>query len=267
MRSPAEGVVFSTSTTATSCRFCTPHTLLSPHSSFALRRPSSSQCLFALCKSHASVLFCILSNALHVLYFSHYIHSLGPIRFNKTQEFFMYFFSVYYTPVNYTDLYVFAIQLCFRALDANTVYDTCLAFFIQGLKEEIEDDNEDAPKGKETMLTYFFFCLLSAVYDRNIISYDSDVVLTRRVINYACRMENQTLREIEESMQNFQPQDELVFKILQRIADEEYDMDKAENVYRLKKETVQQASIFNGYGSLFDQNEMLEVCVLARSEE
>ena len=44
-------------------------------------------------------------------------------------------------------------------------------------------------------------------------------------------------------------------------------MDKAENVYRLKKETVQQASIFNGYGSLFDQNEMLEVCVLACSEE
>ena len=62
------------------------------HSSFALRRATTFPRLAALLQQHAPVLECVLSNALHSLYFSHYIHSLGTIRFNRVQEFFMYFF-------------------------------------------------------------------------------------------------------------------------------------------------------------------------------
>ena len=126
------------------------------HSSFALRRPTTFPHLAALLQQHAPVLECVLSNALHSLYFSHYIHSLGTIRFNRVQEFFMYFFYLYASTVDYTDLFLFAVQLCLRLLDPDRVYRHCLAFFTRGLKEGLHDTNDAAPKGKETMVTYFW---------------------------------------------------------------------------------------------------------------
>ena len=231
------------------------------HSSFALRRTTTFPRLAALLQQHAPVLECVLSNALHSLYFSHYIHSLGTIRFNRVQEFFMYFFYLYASTVDYTDLFLFAVQLCLRLLDPDRVYRHCLAFFTRGLKEGLHDTNDAAPKGKETMVTYFFFCLLSVVYDRSVVSFDKDAIFARRVINYACRPENQTLEGIESAMQNYQRMDEEVYKVLQTVADEQFDMDEAANVYQLKDAVVAQACVFNGYGSLFNQNEMMEVAV------
>ena len=237
------------------------HRVKFTHSSFALRRPTTFPRLAALLQQHAPVLECVLSNALHSLYFSHYIHSLGTIRFNRVQEFFMYFFYLYASTVDYTDLFLFAVQLCLRLLDPDRVYRHCLAFFTRGLKEGLHDTNDAAPKGKETMVTYFFFCLLSVVYDRSVVSFDKDAIFARRVINYACRPENQTLEGIESAMQNYQRMDEEVYKVLQAVADEQFDMDEAANVYQLKDAVVAQACVFNGYGSLFNQNEMMEVAV------
>ena len=236
-------------------------------SSFALRRVSTLPRITALLQQRESVLKCTLSNALHVLYFLHYIHALGSVRFNRVQEFFMFFFSLYSSTVTPTDISLFAIQLCFRVLNPDDVYRDCLAFFMSGLREGLHDANPDVPTGMETMMTYFFFCLLSVVYDRNVISFDKDAIFTHRLINTTCQPENKTLEEVEESMQNYKRMDEEVFKALQTVATEQFDMDKAANVYQLKDDVVAHACVFNGYSSLLSQNAMIEVVVALQRDE
>ena len=80
-----------------------------------------------------------------------------------------------------------------------------------------------------------------------------------RIIEFMCVPENRTLTEIEESLESFADKAATVHKCLQTLATSSFDSDKIETTYQLKDEFLEKANIFNGFFSLMEQNERINV--------
>ena len=74
-----------------------------------------------------------------------------------------------------------------------------------------------------------------------------------------CFPENRTLTEIEESLESFSDKTGTVYKCLQTLSTSSFDIDKVETTYQLKDEFVEKVNIFNGFFSLMEQNERINV--------
>ena len=74
-----------------------------------------------------------------------------------------------------------------------------------------------------------------------------------------CFPESRTLTEIENILESFSDKTGTVYKCLQTLSTSSFDLDRAETTYQLKDEFIEKANIFNGFFSLMEQNERINV--------
>ena len=117
----------------------------------------------------------ILHNSLCCLCCSFFVYSVDEIRFNKNQYQVLENDTQYIEVVSMHDCYIMSIQLAFRVLNPDIVFQNILSFFGNDLCLEPDEMATPKIKGMETMMVYCVICLLSVVTSRNLIEYDLKV--------------------------------------------------------------------------------------------
>lgn len=78
------------------------------------------------------------------------------------------------------DYYIYSIQVALCVLDPDQVIRDIIAFHANDLRLGLGEKNEDKSVGKEWMLSYCVFTILSVLYSHNILCCDKQVSVDRK---------------------------------------------------------------------------------------
>lgn len=141
-----------------------------------LNTQEEAQCI-AVCKKHPSVFTTLLNNSIRCLCCIHACQALGFERYRKWHESIVYYDVVLTSRFTIVDFYLYAIQLALRVLDPDQVVLDIIAFHANDLRLGLGENNEDKSVGKEWMLSYCVFTILSVLFTQNVFRLDNQVPL------------------------------------------------------------------------------------------
>lgn len=227
-----------------------------------LSRSSIHSLLIPVLKSYESVMNSFLTNACHLFYAQFYMYSLGDIRFNDLQDMMVHTNQAFPCVVSVVTVYLFAIQLCFLCMDVDSVLSVLLNCFSSDLITDsrplTKEEEESIPVGKQSMFSYFFFLLLSILYNRNVINYDTKELAIEVFLKLSLTSSGLTSESVEDDIfLSHNPQ--LAFSVLKEISKEMYDTVSAVFTYDIKKEYLKNMCVFDGYSSFFYINNYIKV--------
>lgn len=133
-----------------------------------------TQCI-EVCKKYPSVFTTLLNNSIRCLCCIHACQALGFDRYGTWHESIIYYDVVLTSRFTIVDYYLYSIQVALRVLDPDQVVLDIIAFHANGLRLGLGENNEDKSVGKEWMLSYCVFTLLSVLFTQNVLSLDNQV--------------------------------------------------------------------------------------------
>ena len=212
--------------------------------SLILERPSTYSSVISLCRTHSQVMEYLYINALFCIYSMDYYYSLGDDRFNNFEGCIISIDTLFVLPVSIYDCYTYALQLCFEILNPDDAMRIILEFFTEEIDLSLDADNSELPKGKTLLISYIYYNLLSAVYDRCLLNYDADNKLQIGIINILASPYRKTLTSIITDLRSINDYSDKIFLTLKDIAIRDFDIDQKEEAYELKEECLNSISAF-----------------------
>lgn len=172
--------------------------------------------------------------------------------------------QVFSSVVSVVTVYLFAIQLCFLCMDVDTVLNVILKCFTSDLITDARpltnEEEESIPVGQRYLFTYYFFLLLSVLYNRNVVSYDDETLVTEVLLTLSLTLKRLTPDRITKDYY-LSGHQQMAFSALRKIAEEKYDTIDNVLTYCIKNEYLKGMCMFNGIFSLFDINKCFDVGV------
>ena len=158
-----------------------------------------------------------------------YYYSLGDDRFNNFEGCIISIDTLFVLPVSIYDCYTYALQLCFEILNPDDAMRIILEFFTEEIDLSLDADNSELPKGKTLLISYIYYNLLSAVYDRCLLNYDADNKLQIGIINILASPYRKTLTSIITDLRSINDYSDKIFLTLKDIAIRDFDIDQKES--------------------------------------
>lgn len=144
-----------------------------------LHTQQEAQCI-EVCKKYPSVFTTMLNNSIRCLCCIHACQALGFDRYKKWHESIIYYDVVLTSRFTIVDYYIYSIQVALCVLDPDQVIRDIIAFHANDLRLGLGEKNEDKSVGKEWMLSYCVFTILSVLYSHNILCCDKQVSVDRK---------------------------------------------------------------------------------------